>query len=315
VAALLLEGLELRVQSEPTLRPFVATPSRTGPKWLTWQIGDDSLRRRVRRAGTPGATALTAAILDGVRLELLTRADQSTLRGLDRLSAAGDEEVARVFERRFVAAANSADHPWATEDFLILGNDPDLAASVVGDAAWARFQAATQPNDRPEIEISVLDAPDSIVQAARRVGLDSDARRIADLTEWALGLVPATAGAPVRTRVGGLAPLPSTADWPVWAGRPLTFLALIDLAEASAALSGRTTVLQPPPVGALLFFADLVGWQGEPGSGPDGPAGSSWATYGARIASRPRACCGASSSNARWRSRHWRPCRSSSGRG
>ena len=55
-----------------------------------------------------------------------------------------------------------------------------------------------------------------------------------------------------RSRLGGVAVLDPAVAWPTWGGRPLSLLAVVDLAELAAVDTG----LQLPEVGLLNFFYD-----------------------------------------------------------
>src|SRR6185312_15136568 len=69
----------------------------------------------------------------------------------------------------------------------------------------------------------------ALAAAFEAAGLDEDAQRLAGAAAWALQLVPAAVEA--RSRLGGPALLPRGESWPRdGRGRPLTFLAAIDLA-------------------------------------------------------------------------------------
>jgi uncharacterized protein YwqG len=60
-----------------------------------------------------------------------------------------------------------------------------------------------------------------------------------------------------RSRLGGDPLLPAGTKWPRWGSRPLSFLALIDLAEVDTALLG----LPLPASGLLNFFYEARGQQ------------------------------------------------------
>jgi len=53
------------------------------------------------------------------------------------------------------------------------------------------------------------------------------------------------------SRLGGLPEMPAHLEWPVWKGKPLSFLAQLDLAEMSAVLPAFL-----PTSGYLFFFYD-----------------------------------------------------------
>jgi hypothetical protein len=129
-----------------------------------------------------------------------------------------------------------------------------LADSVAADRASAfraclKRGAVRPPPDGKDALLS-REALAALLRAHR---LDADADRLAyDVAEHGLRLLPARAGA--RSRLGGPALLPAGAPWPVTdTGRPLVFLAGIDLAELPA-FDERD---RWPAAGWLLFFADL----------------------------------------------------------
>lgn len=74
-------------------------------------------------------------------------------------------------------------------------------------------------------------------------------QRFSSLYRPALHLRPAKA--PAFSRLGGLPALPADATWPEWRGKPLAFLAQLDLAELH-----RTLPSFLPASGQLYFFYD-----------------------------------------------------------
>jgi uncharacterized protein DUF1963 len=92
---------------------------------------------------------------------------------------------------------------------------------------------------------------DALRELLERLGLDAHADRLAhDVAEVGL-LLRHTRGRTAGSRLGGPALLPPGAEWPATEdGRPLSFLAGIDLAELPPG-GGR------PAAGWWLFFADL----------------------------------------------------------
>ncbi|WP_026912904.1 DUF1963 domain-containing protein [Patulibacter minatonensis] len=77
------------------------------------------------------------------------------------------------------------------------------------------------------------------------------AKRLAHDAEW--GAFPVRRTGPGRSRIGGPPVLPRGTRWPVRKGRPLSFVALIDLAELPQ-FPGRRRL---PATGTLTFFAAL----------------------------------------------------------
>lgn len=83
---------------------------------------------------------------------------------------------------------------------------------------------------------------------------DELGERVFSLVRPAIRLVPSTPGAPESTRLGGNPVLPAGTAWPSWRewDRPLSFLALIDLADIA-----RVHPQGPlPRQGLLNFFYD-----------------------------------------------------------
>ena len=75
--------------------------------------------------------------------------------------------------------------------------------------------------------------------------------RFAHLAQLAVHLRPASETAAGFSKFGGLPLLPPDANWPEWNGKPLAFLAQIDLAEINACLPSFL-----PKSGCLYFFYD-----------------------------------------------------------
>jgi hypothetical protein len=98
--------------------------------------------------------------------------------------------------------------------------------------------------------LRALKPPTPEERAASQARVAAAAKAIRAAAQPALSLVP-TRGA--RSRLGGKPSLPPGAPWPRNQGRPLAFLARIDLAEARAA--GGPEWL--PAQGHLLFFYDV----------------------------------------------------------
>jgi uncharacterized protein YwqG len=86
----------------------------------------------------------------------------------------------------------------------------------------------------------------------RLAAFGSAADALADRALPAVRLVPGGRG---RSRLGGLPDLPPEAGWPQGHGRPMLFVAQIDLAELGAVAPAAL-----PGGGLLSFFADLSKW-------------------------------------------------------
>jgi uncharacterized protein YwqG len=103
--------------------------------------------------------------------------------------------------------------------------------------------------------MTVLDEQRDVLRQLALRHLDAElATRLQRLARPALRLCnPATA--PGRSRLGGDPLLPPGTKWPRWGSTPLSFLALIDLAEVDARLLG----LPLPASGLLNFFYEAKG--------------------------------------------------------
>ena len=162
-------------------------------------------------------------------------------------------------------------YPGVADPFLVLVEigDPyntdgiERARSAIGRERVERFVASLAT------QVAATATPVDAVRHDRKAlaawlterGLAEHADRIAQAAQHSLRLVPA---ADANTRLGGPGLLPARAEWPrTSAGRPLAFLAGLDLAELPS--EGRL-----PDAGWLLFFADLddqgeaLGFIGEP---------------------------------------------------
>lgn len=85
------------------------------------------------------------------------------------------------------------------------------------------------------------------------------------------------------SRLGGAPDLPAGAEWPVWEGRPLSFLAQLNLAE----LAGFPAAAALPAAGLLSFFYDAQEqpWGFDPAN--RGRAAVQYHEAGAALATRP----------------------------
>ena len=163
-------------------------------------------------------------------------------------------------------------YPGVADPFLVLVEvgDPytdtdgiERARSAIGRERVERFVAslATQVAAPATPVDAVRHDRKALAAWLTQRGLAEHADRIAQTAQHSLRLVPA---GDANTRLGGPGLLPAGADWPrTSAGRPLAFLAALDLAELPT--EGRL-----PDAGWLLFFADLddqgeaLGFIGEP---------------------------------------------------
>lgn len=133
-----------------------------------------------------------------------------------------------------------------------------------GPSAWRRSGPRCgrgQPNFRVALPPSPIATTSSAFSWSRGVGQQL-VERLPDLAEWGFRLAPA-AGA---SRMGGLPDLPVGTAWPVFDGRPLNFIAQVDLGELPA-VPGHEVM---PGAGRLLFFFAVDDALFEPaGAGPD----------------------------------------------
>lgn len=93
---------------------------------------------------------------------------------------------------------------------------------------------------------------DGLKARMRALGLGPAALATAEQAREGARLVPGGSG---RTRIGGIPDLPPEAGWPVGHGRPLEFVAQVDLSELHRALPSAL-----PPQGLLSFFLDQFEW-------------------------------------------------------
>ncbi len=83
-----------------------------------------------------------------------------------------------------------------------------------------------------------------LLEAGSELGLDARAETIERLARHSLRLVPAAYTSAEALRFGGRPLLEENREWPLWGGRPLTFLGQVETGE---------------PLGRLQFFYDVVG--------------------------------------------------------
>src|SRR5262249_28452161 len=80
--------------------------------------------------------------------------------------------------------------------------------------------------------------------------------------------------APGRSKIGGRPDLPDGLSWPAHRGKPLAFLAQVNLAE----LQGAASPEELPRTGMLWFFS-VYGWQVEGDADPQLPRGRPTRTW------------------------------------
>jgi hypothetical protein len=281
VARLLVEALRAAVvsavASSGVERPFVVqVVAERGRLPPVVRIGAARLRARATELIEEDAAAVAllgaASLPDGSTGELIGRLDDRALaacRALNGMLARGSREhdAARgALERLGGDLARALNgHPWQGVEapFLALVEvgDPygqrtgyDRAADAVGAARVDAFRAsvATRPRGASAAVDAARDDRERLSELLASRGLDRHAARLArEVAVWGARLVRTPS--PARSRLGGPPLLPAQASWPrTTAGRPLAFLAGIDLAELPA-FSGRDVL---PPAGWLLYFAD-----------------------------------------------------------
>ncbi len=244
-------------------------------------------RDRMRSASIYDRAAIDQLMLGDVPqdvavLSLVDHLDADALRACRTLSSALSDGPWRTQEHaaqiaaevgvRLTASLNADALDEASEPFAALVNlgvpfDDrdliDLLGRVVG-AARAETFVTSISSTAPTLD---RDAADALAEqsltdrtALERLlearGLEEHAGRLAhEVAAWGLRLVPpGEAALSPRSRLGGPCLLPPGTDWPTGqAGRPLSFLAGLDLAE----LGGRRVSDAMPDAGWLLFFADL----------------------------------------------------------
>jgi len=136
----------------------------------------------------------------------------------------------------------------------------ELDISEPREKAMLFISEQGRPGARIPIKIPSKPTIDKIIKAAKleRLGVEikqyySPAVKISSKKSkrsgWAM---PGKQGAPDlgASRFGGWPDLPQSADWPTWQGRPMSFLAQINLAEVCATQPD----VRLPKQGLLLFF-------------------------------------------------------------
>lgn len=144
----------------------------------------------------------------------------------------------------------------AWRDALAAAPKPFAVAAGMGDPPQAEPVPAPEP---PRFSPALAAPPqpatggmtlDDLLAQTVTVGLDGRAEAIRSLARWSVRLTPAPGG---RSQLGGFPGLARDVEWPAVEGRPLAFLAQIDLTHGAAAPP------LPPAAGCLLFFADVDG--------------------------------------------------------
>ena len=143
---------------------------------------------------------------------------------------------------------------------IILGVLGLVFAAIVISAAFRMFQGAF-----PSRDAGAVDRP--TIRSLLRESLDeSTTEAILPLTQPSVLLrplsIPPRTLPPGKSHIGGEPDLPEGKQWPLFEGRPMSFLAQINCAEVI--VTGAAGQL--PPVGWLNFFYDSE--QGTRGSGP-----------------------------------------------
>lgn len=127
----------------------------------------------------------------------------------------------------------------------------DVAGAVEDDP----FGVATEPSPLPATGATSDVADEDLMRTAADAGLIRHVEAVVATARRSVRLVPGD-GPPApgsRSRLGGAPDMPAGAIWPNWEAQPLTFVAQIDLAEASAL--GLEPLL--PSAGLLLIFSAL----------------------------------------------------------
>ena len=139
-------------------------------------------------------------------------------------------------------------------DTLVALDGPDVSLIPLDSL---EFKAPSKP-PKP-IKLDKGSSPEQMLDSA---GLNHEARTIAEYFHPGISLdtkslgkrgwKPATKGGPDcgTTRLGGWPDLPADQEWPEWEGRPMAFLAQVNLAEMHAVESR----LRLPATGLLSFF-------------------------------------------------------------
>lgn len=233
---------------------------------------------------------------DVVRLELADHLDEAALLACRELSttttqaaAPGDQvrgaaildELADALAREL---ADPSRFPGATPEFVALvdtlagfekGDPLERASRVFGSGRVHAFRAtiASQARTRRGVVTALRDARSLTQQAltsrtalaelARLCGLDAEAARLAhDVAQVGLlARAPRNDERPA-SRLGGHGLLPHNTPTPTAAdGRPLSFLAGVDLAELPPT---QDRLARPPAAGWWLFYLDIGEQDGEP---------------------------------------------------
>ncbi len=248
-------------------------------------VAGAAFRDRVRSASGHDGEALQAMLLaegDGVaRLELTDLLDADALRACRVLSTAlrttdwprnrAAAPVADAVGDRLSALLNAEPPAGAAEPFAALvavgdpygeERDPLARLRAAGSrrvAAFVASVASTRPavdeDDVRALAERTLTDRGALSELLALHGLEDDAERLAfEEAADALLLVPAEPGTAPRSRLGGPCLVAPGTPWPLGAhGRPLSFLAALDLAE----LDARSALPALPAAGTLLFHADL----------------------------------------------------------
>jgi hypothetical protein len=274
--AVLVPGLRdavlAAVAASGVVEPFAVEvepqDDRGGPKLPgTVLIGPAAFRAQRERFGSDPLAYLAEGAETGEVpcLDLHPHCDAETMRACRELNTAlgRDRDIDDAEHRR----------AWAVRDRLGAALEAELGRTSL---AVVRIGDHEPPSSSGPIVITSVTAPaviaptrEGIAEAFRDRGFTEDqARRVVD--EIAMPGVRLIPDAEADSRLGGDGLLPEGTAWPrTAAGRPLSFLAGLDLAELPA-----TDVL--PRDGWLLFWADLddagklLGFIGEPAENREG---------------------------------------------
>ena len=211
-------------------------------------------------------TAITQEELydEDAQVPLVDHLDDDALRVCRALAhaytEAAEDAVGRV-ARDLAARLNERAWPGARDGFAAL-----VSLSPWREGGFVAAEAAIGPERLRPLRLSLRDAtrqaqvdalpgdPRELIDWLQERGADADdAARLAGEARVALRLEETHRD--VRSRFGGAGLLPPGEEWPcAYDGRPLTFIAGVDLSELPAAG-------EPLPTGGwLLFFVDLGVW-------------------------------------------------------
>lgn len=298
-AAVEAAGVERPFVVKYRLSPRDEGPEMPLPGFV--RIGSERFRDRMRTFSSVDGEALDRLVTgeesgEVALVELAGHCDSETLRACREVNTAialwrdfDDPDKQRALAALDALAARlagelngEAGFAGIADPFLVvvevadpLGGDGLLRARrALGPARVERFVAslasAVEAAQAADVDLAgARQDRDVLAGWLRARGLGEHARTIAhEAARPAFRLTRDGEGSRPGSRIGGTGLLPPGAPWPrTAAGRPLSFLAGVDLGELPHVLAG-TEVL--PEAGWLLFFADLndegeaLGFIGEP---------------------------------------------------